>query len=85
MGSLYPKQRPPVWKCVKLSQVTKHFYDGLFSIPFLLLLSVPGAIYLFRVEFDEWMYRDSGGTLHVLSALAARSAGFVCSERVSWF
>jgi len=46
-----------------------HFYAGLFCIPFLLLLSVTGAIYVFRVEFEEWRYRD---LLHVPASESAR-------------
>ena len=35
-----------------------HFYAGLFAIPFLLMLSATGAAYLFRVDIENWLYRD---------------------------
>ena len=31
-----------------------HFYAGLFVMPFILLLSVTGAIYLFKPQIDRW-------------------------------
>ncbi|MFC4290949.1 PepSY-associated TM helix domain-containing protein [Sphingorhabdus arenilitoris] len=31
-----------------------HFYAGLFVIPFILILSVTGAIYLFKPQIDRW-------------------------------
>lgn len=31
-----------------------HFYAGLFVIPFILLLSVTGSIYLFKPDIDAW-------------------------------
>lgn len=34
-----------------------HFYAGLFVIPFILLLSVTGAAYLFKPELDRWQER----------------------------
>ncbi len=35
-----------------------HFYAGLFAIPFLLILSVTGIIYLFKPQLDSLMYRE---------------------------
>lgn len=35
-----------------------HFYAGIFVIPFALLLSVTGGIYLFRIQFEEWYYKS---------------------------
>ena len=35
-----------------------HFYAGLFVIPFVLLLSVTGAIYLFKPQIDRWEESD---------------------------
>ena len=35
-----------------------HFYAGLFALPFLLMLSITGAAYLFRVEVENWLYRE---------------------------
>ncbi|PKP93533.1 MAG: PepSY domain-containing protein [Alphaproteobacteria bacterium HGW-Alphaproteobacteria-16] len=34
-----------------------HFYAGLFVIPFILLLSLTGAIYLFKPQLDRWEER----------------------------
>lgn len=34
-----------------------HFYAGLFCIPFVLFLSVTGAIYLFKPQVDAWLDR----------------------------
>ena len=34
-----------------------HFYAGLFSIPFILWLSVTGSIYLFRPQIERWLDR----------------------------
>ena len=33
-----------------------HFYAGLFVIPFMILLSVTGMIYLFKPQLDTWLY-----------------------------
>ena len=35
-----------------------HFYAGLIVAPFLLILSVTGAIYLFRGELNDWLSPD---------------------------
>jgi uncharacterized iron-regulated membrane protein len=35
-----------------------HFYAGLLVLPFLLLLAITGAIYLFHYEIDDFVYRD---------------------------
>lgn len=35
-----------------------HFYAGLLSLPFLILLAVTGALYLFRDEIDGIVHRD---------------------------
>lgn len=35
-----------------------HFYAGLFVIPFLLMLSITGIIYLFKPQLDTVMYRN---------------------------
>lgn len=34
-----------------------HFYAGLFVIPFILILSVTGAIYLFKPQVERWEER----------------------------
>jgi len=31
-----------------------HFYAGLFSIPFVILLALTGAIYLFKPYYEQW-------------------------------
>ena len=33
-----------------------HFYAGLFVIPFMILLSITGMIYLFKPQLDTWLY-----------------------------
>ena len=38
-----------------------HFYAGLFVLPFVLLLSVSGAIYLFKPQIDRWEEREFRG------------------------
>jgi len=35
-----------------------HFYAGLLVLPFLMILAVTGAIYLFHTEIDDIVYRD---------------------------
>src|SRR3546814_6622633 len=34
-----------------------HFYAGLFVLPFILVLSVTGAAYLFKPQLDRWEER----------------------------
>jgi uncharacterized iron-regulated membrane protein len=46
-----------------------HLYAGLFWNPFVLLLSVTGAACLFRVEVEDWLYRD---LLHVSASSTPR-------------
>jgi uncharacterized iron-regulated membrane protein len=31
-----------------------HFYAGLFVLPFIIILSITGAIYLFKPQIDRW-------------------------------
>ncbi len=38
-----------------------HFYAGLFVIPFVLILSVTGAAYLFKPQLDRWQEREWRG------------------------
>ena len=38
-----------------------HFYAGLFVIPFILILSVTGAVYLFKPQIDHWEERAFQG------------------------
>jgi uncharacterized iron-regulated membrane protein len=35
-----------------------HFYAGIIFAPFILILSVTGAIYLFKPQLENWMYHD---------------------------
>jgi uncharacterized iron-regulated membrane protein len=35
-----------------------HFYAGLFVIPFLILLSLTGIVYLFKPQLDQLMYAE---------------------------
>jgi uncharacterized iron-regulated membrane protein len=35
-----------------------HFYAGIFAIPFMVMLSITGIIYLFKPQLDAMMYRD---------------------------
>jgi uncharacterized iron-regulated membrane protein len=53
-----------------------HFYAGLFVVPFMAMLAVTGAIYLFKPQLDGWMYRDR---MFVQPASTARMA----SEQVA--
>lgn len=52
-----------IWRC--------HFYAGLFVVPFILMLSVTGAIYLFKPDLDRWQER----TWHDLPPVAAPVSG----------
>lgn len=38
-----------------------HFYAGLFVIPFIVVLSLTGAIYLFKPQIDRWEEREWRG------------------------
>lgn len=38
-----------------------HFYAGLFVLPFILILSVTGSIYLFKPQIDRWEERGYQG------------------------
>ncbi|MFP1678481.1 PepSY-associated TM helix domain-containing protein [Alloalcanivorax sp. C16-2] len=58
-----------------------HFHAGLFTAPFLLILSVTGAIYLFNDELNDWLYPQlrfaPGGTMiqpagNLVAAVRAR-------------
>lgn len=35
-----------------------HFYAGLFAVPFMVMLSITGIIYLFKPQLDALMYSD---------------------------
>lgn len=47
-----------------------HFYAGLFVLPFVLILSVTGAIYLFKPQIDRWEERNYRG-LSIEGAVSA--------------
>lgn len=51
-----------------------HFYAGLLVLPFLLLLAITGAIYLFHYEIDAYVYRDLRSVPASTSAMQAPSA-----------
>jgi uncharacterized iron-regulated membrane protein len=53
-----------------------HFYAGLLVIPFILILSVTGAIYLFKPQVERWEERAWQGlpTANAASADAQRDA-----------
>lgn len=56
-----------------------HFYAGLFVLPFILILSVTGAIYLFKPQVDRWEERgyrtlESGRAVSPDRQLAAAMA-----------
>jgi len=58
-----------------------HFYAGLFVIPFLLVLSVTGAAYLFKPQLDRWEERawrglPTAGAVDADAQLAAALADF---------
>ena len=56
-----------------------HFYAGLFVIPFVLVLSVTGAAYLFKPQLDRWEERawrglSSAGAVDADAQVAAALA-----------
>lgn len=68
-----------------------HFYAGLFVMPFILILSVTGAIYLFKPQIDRWEERAFQGlptsqavtpTAQVAVALAAFKGARLDSYRL---
>ena len=44
---------PTIWRW--------HFYAGLFVLPFILVLSITGSIYLFKPQIDRWEERAYRG------------------------
>lgn len=50
-----------------------HFYAGLFCIPFIIWLSVTGAIYLFKPQFEAWQ-DEPFSKLSVTGPLASAEA-----------
>jgi uncharacterized iron-regulated membrane protein len=53
-----------------------HFYAGLFVIPFMVMLSLTGIIYLFKPQLDRLMYRD-------LMYVAPQSRETLASEQLA--
>ena len=56
-----------------------HFYAGLFVLPFILVLSVTGSIYLFTPQLDGWEERafiglGTAGAVSADAQLAAAAA-----------
>lgn len=58
-----------------------HFYAGLFVLPFIIVLSVTGSIYLFKPQIDRWEERDFRGleTVNVVSADRQMEAALVAN------
>ena len=69
-----------------------HFYAGVFAIPFVILLSLTGAIYLFKPYYEHWQERDYRGLQvtgealapndQISAALAAVDGGKLLSYRL---
>ncbi len=53
-----------------------HFYAGMFVMPFVLILSITGAIYLFKPQIDRWQERAYHGlpTANAVTPSAQRDA-----------
>lgn len=47
-----------------------HFYAGIFSIPFVIMLALTGAIYLFKPYYEHWQESDYHGLQITGTALA---------------
>jgi len=58
-----------------------HFYAGLFVLPFVLILSVTGAVYLFKPQTDRWEERAFHGQsmMGVVSADAQLAAALAAN------
>ncbi len=69
-----------------------HFYAGIFSIPFVIILALTGAIYLFKPYYEHWQERDYRGlqitdnaltpNQQITAALAAIDGGKLLSYRL---
>lgn len=69
-----------------------HFYAGLFAIPFVIVLSLTGTLYLFKPYYEHWQERDyrnlpiTGETLspndQINAALAAIDGGKLLHYRL---
>jgi uncharacterized iron-regulated membrane protein len=67
-----------------------HFYAGLFCIPFVVMLSISGTIYLFKTEIESWLDRPydqlqvSGKPANASSQIKAVLAAFPGSRLQSY-
>lgn len=69
-----------------------HFYAGIFSIPFVIILALTGAIYLFKPYYEHWQESDYHGlqitgdalapNQQITAALAAIEGGKLLSYRL---
>ncbi|HEY0893774.1 MAG TPA: PepSY domain-containing protein [Cellvibrio sp.] len=69
-----------------------HFYAGIFSIPFVIILALTGAIYLFKPYYEHWQESDYRGlqmtgealapNQQIAAALAAIDGGKLLSYRL---
>ncbi|OYU15536.1 MAG: hypothetical protein CFE37_05290 [Alphaproteobacteria bacterium PA4] len=48
---------PPAAAAVWRTLWRWHFYAGLLSVPFILILSITGALYLFKGDYEHWEER----------------------------
>jgi len=67
-----------------------HFYAGIFCIPFVIVLAISGAVYLFRGEIEAWneraydTLRSTGGRAPVSAQVSAALAAFSGSRFESY-
>ena len=69
-----------------------HFYAGIFCIPFVILLAITGAIYLFKPYYESWQEAQYHGLTvtqdalspnqHIAAALAQFPSGKLLSYRL---
>lgn len=69
-----------------------HFYAGIFSIPFVIILALTGAVYLFKPYYEHWQESDYRGlqvtgemlapNQQISAALAAINGGKLLSYRL---
>ena len=69
-----------------------HFYAGIFCIPFVIILAITGAIYLFKPFYEHWQEREFRGlqvvgdmqlpNQQIAAALAAVEGGKFMSYRL---
>ena len=60
-----------------------HFYAGLFCIPFVVVLSISGSVYLFKQEIESWIDRPYDGLALRGSPAPASGAGRRGARRLS--